>query len=194
MTRIAIIVGTRGRGSNMQAIIEACNGGRLEASVSLVLSPSAESPALHAAKALGCKTASCAPADFLELLRREKIDLICLAGFMKLLPAEVVREFNGSVLNIHPALLPKFGGKGMYGRHVHKAVLESGDTESGCTVHYVDERYDEGAILHQIRCDVHPDDTPETLAERILPLEHRCYVEAIDTWIYLRQSGRKAST
>jgi phosphoribosylglycinamide formyltransferase-1 len=98
---------------------------------------------------------------------------------MRLLPEEVLAAFPNRVLNIHPALLPKFGGKGMYGMHVHEAVVAARETESGCTVHFVNEHYDEGAILHQRRCPVLPDDTPETLAARVLEQEHLAYPEAI---------------
>jgi phosphoribosylglycinamide formyltransferase-1 len=102
-----------------------------------------------------------------------------LAGYLRLLPVEVLRKFPGRVLNIHPALLPKFGGKGMYGRHVHEAVIASGDSESGASVHLVDERYDEGQVLVQRRCSVLPDDTPQSLAARVLKEEHLAYVEAL---------------
>ncbi|MFN3683119.1 MAG: formyltransferase family protein, partial [Fimbriimonadaceae bacterium] len=105
--------------------------------------------------------------------------LVCLAGYMRLLPKEVLDSFPNRVLNIHPALLPKFGGKGMYGMRVHEAVLRAGEAESGCTVHLVNERYDEGPIVVQLRCPVLPDDTPETLAARVLELEHRAYPEAV---------------
>lgn len=106
-------------------------------------------------------------------------DFICLAGFMKLLPSEVLRAFPNRVLNIHPALLPKFGGKGMYGHHVHEAVLAAGEKESGCTVHLVTDQYDEGEILVQLCCPVRATDTPESLAARVLELEHRAYPEAV---------------
>ena len=99
---------------------------------------------------------------------------------MRLLPQNILDAYPHRVLNIHPALLPKFGGQGMYGAHLHRAVLDSGDTESGCTVHLVNERYDEGPIIHQLRCPVLPDDTPETLAARVLELEHEAYVVAIN--------------
>jgi phosphoribosylglycinamide formyltransferase-1 len=95
------------------------------------------------------------------------------------LPLEVLSLFPNRVLNIHPALLPKFGGKGMYGHHVHEAVLAAGEAESGCSVHFVNERYDEGAVILQKVCPVLPDDTPDTLAARVLVLEHQAYPEAL---------------
>lgn len=106
-------------------------------------------------------------------------DWICLAGYLRLLPSEVLARFPNRVLNIHPALLPKFGGKGMYGQRVHEAVIAAGETESGCTVHYVNEQYDEGAIILQRRCPVEAVDTAETLAARVLEQEHLAYVEAL---------------
>jgi folate-dependent phosphoribosylglycinamide formyltransferase PurN len=106
-------------------------------------------------------------------------NLICLAGYLRLLPTEVLEAFPGRVLNIHPALLPRHGGKGMYGMRVHEAVLASGDKETGASVHFVTERYDEGGVILQRRCNVEPGDTPETLAARVLREEHLAYVEAI---------------
>ena len=185
MTRIAIIVGTKGRGSNMRAIIEACRMGRLSATVVVVISPKPYTPAVDAAEALGAKVEVLE--NFEENLGRtlseNSVDLVCLAGYMRLIPADVVGQYEGRMLNIHPALLPKFGGKGMWGMKVHEAVLAAGEMESGCTVHFVSEQYDEGGILHQLKCPVMDDDTPESLAARVLKLEHRCYVEAIDRWM-----------
>ena len=114
--------------------------------------------------------------------------IVCLAGFLRLLPTEVLNGFPGRILNIHPSLLPKFGGKGMYGIRVHEAVLAAGENESGCTVHLVSEHYDEGAILLQRRCAVLPDDTPETLAARVLKEEHIAYIQAIKDMIHAQRS------
>jgi phosphoribosylglycinamide formyltransferase-1 len=187
--RIAILVGSKGRGSNMKAILDACKTGRLPAEPALVIAPREDIPAVQIAREEGVEVAILNPShplfaqELLCLLQAERVDLLCLAGFMRLLPEEVVKAMPNRILNIHPALLPKFGGKGMYGMHVHEAVIKAGETESGCTVHYVNERYDEGKILLQKKCPVLPDDTPESLAARILPLEHECYVEAIKLWI-----------
>lgn len=115
-----------------------------------------------------------------------EFDWLCLAGYLQLVPSTVLAAFPGRILNIHPALLPKFGGKGMYGHHVHKAVIEAGETESGCTVHLVNERYDEGDIVLQKRCPVLPDDTAETLGARVLALEHTAYAEALNMVIRAR--------
>ena len=103
--------------------------------------------------------------------------LVCLAGFLRLLPEEVLR--SRPVLNIHPSLLPKFGGKGMYGLRVHEAVIQARETESGCTVHRVTPVYDEGEVVVQMRCPVMAEDTPESLAARVLELEQQAYPEAV---------------
>lgn len=115
-----------------------------------------------------------------DMLQQERIDLVCLAGYMRLLPASFVGKWEGRILNIHPALLPKFGGKGMYGMNVHQAVIAAGEHESGCTIHFVTEQYDEGAPVLQMRCPVQPDDTPEDLASRVLTLEHKAYPLAVE--------------
>lgn len=113
-------------------------------------------------------------------LQQQRIDLVVLAGFMRLIPAEMVRAFPDRIVNIHPALLPKFGGRGMYGHRVHEAVIAAGEAESGITIHLVNERYDEGRILFQAKCPVLPTDTPESLAERIHALEHAHYPRVVD--------------
>ncbi|ADB40796.1 phosphoribosylglycinamide formyltransferase [Spirosoma linguale] len=110
-----------------------------------------------------------------QLLINQNIDLIVLAGFMWLMPAGLVRAFPDKIVNIHPALLPKFGGKGMYGHFVHEAVAAAGETESGITIHYVNERYDEGQIIFQASCPVSPTDTPDDIARKVQVLEHTHY-------------------
>lgn len=116
----------------------------------------------------------------LRELQGQGIGLVVLAGFMRLIPAEMVKAYPGRIVNIHPALLPKFGGKGMYGAHVHRAVIAAGEKESGITIHYVNERYDEGERLFQAKCPVLPDDTPELLAQRIHALEHEHYARVVE--------------
>ena len=169
----------------MRAILEACRLGRLPATVAAVISPKAYTPAVDTAEALGANVVVLEnfENDLAGALTDCGADLICLAGFMRLIPADVVQKYEGRIINIHPALLPKFGGKGMWGMKVHEAVLAAGEVESGCTVHFVSEHYDEGAILLQMKCPVDPSDTTETLASRVLDLEHKCYVEAIRLWI-----------
>lgn len=114
-------------------------------------------------------------AETVAALEEHGVDVIFLAGYLKLLPGPVVSRWRGRILNIHPALLPKYGGKGMYGMNVHRAVVAAGEKESGPTVHMVDEEYDRGAILGQWRVPVLPDDTPEDVAARVLEVEHQLY-------------------
>ncbi len=168
----------------MATLIAACLSGDVPALPSLVVSPADGTAAVLRAQALGVKVAVVPKSEdyaslLSGLLREDRIDVICLAGYMFLLPVEVVRAYEGRIINIHPALLPKYGGKGMYGQHVHEAVIAAGETESGCSVHFVSEEYDEGAVLLQKKCPVLPDDTPETLADRVLDLEHTAYPEAL---------------
>ncbi len=115
----------------------------------------------------------------LSELEKRKVDLILLAGYMKRVPKEVVRRYSNRMLNIHPALLPKFGGQGMYGMNVHRAVIEAKETESGATVHFVTENYDDGEIIVQEKVQIAPDETPESLASKVLEVEHRIYTEAL---------------
>lgn len=117
------------------------------------------------------------PDELLQLVAEHRIDFILLCGYLQLLP--VPAPLRGRVINIHPALLPHFGGPGMHGLNVHKAVLEAGRTESGCTVHFCDDRYDTGPVILQERCPVRPDDTPETLAARVFEVERNAYPRAL---------------
>ena len=116
-------------------------------------------------------------------MKEAKIDFIALAGFLWKVPQNLVEAFRGRIVNIHPALLPKYGGKGMYGMKVHEAVIEAGEKESGITIHYVDEHYDNGDIIFQATCPVEADDRPEELAERIHALEHENYPVVIENVI-----------
>lgn len=189
LLRIAILVSGKGRGSNMAALVEACRDGRIDGEVVLVIGTRDDMPALQRAQSLDVPVEVINPKQFesdeeygqalLASLERAGADLICLAGYMRLLPLSVVRHYPRRILNIHPALLPEFGGQGMYGLHVHEAVLASGAKETGCTVHFVDEQYDTGPILLQTKLPVEPNDTPETLAARLLPLEHETYIRAV---------------
>lgn len=159
----------------MEAIARACQKGELDAQVAVVVSPEAQTPAAKTAQSLGLKVA--VTPNPIEAL--QGCDLICLAGYMRLLPGEVLDAFPKRVLNIHPSLLPAYGGKGMYGKRVHEAVLAAKETRSGCTVHRVGPVYDEGEIILQMQCPVLPEDTPGTLAARVLQLEHQLYPKAI---------------
>ncbi len=154
--------------------------------MAIVLSNKHEAKVLERAKRFGVRTlvfdrdTFYSTSQITDLLRDLKIELIVLAGFLWLVPPDLIRSFSGRIINIHPALLPKYGGKGMYGRHVHEAVLASGDKESGISIHYVNEIYDEGRIILQKKCEVKPGDTPESLAERVHQLEYRHYAPLIE--------------
>lgn len=178
--RVAVCVS--GGGSNLQALLD-----RLQedapARVVLVLSNRAEAGALERARKAGVPAEVLSdPADaseWITRLGRREVDLVVLAGYLKLVPPGVVQKYRGRIVNIHPALLPAFGGPGMYGARVHEAVLASGATESGPTVHLVDEVYDRGDILAQQRVPVLPGDTADALAHRVLEAEHRLLPEVV---------------
>lgn len=200
--RIAVLVSGHSRGSNMQAIIDACARGEIDGQVVLVIGTRREAPALQRASNAGIATRVVSPRDLseeeyarrlLKALDEATVDLVCLAGYMRLLPVAVVQAYAGRIMNIHPALLPLFGGKGMYGERVHQAVLESGMKVSGCTVHFVDEHYDTGPIIVQRCVPVEEDDTWQTLAARVLTQEHQAYVQAVQLFAQgrLRIEGRR---
>lgn len=178
-----------GGGSNLQAILDAIASGDLAATPALVLSDRPEAGALGRARRHGVPTAVVRPADYagpeafgetlLSELTRHEVDHVALAGFMRHIPAGVVAAYRHRMLNIHPSLLPAFGGKGLYGRRVHEAVLAYGVRWTGATVHLVDEEYDTGPIVLQEPVPVLPADTPETLASRVLQTEHRLYPAAL---------------
>jgi formyltetrahydrofolate-dependent phosphoribosylglycinamide formyltransferase len=123
---------------------------------------------------------------YLSVLKEKKIDFLVLAGFLWQLPVELVKFYAGKIINIHPALLPKYGGKGMFGNHVHESVLHNNEKESGITVHYVDEIYDHGKIIFQAKCIIEPHETAETLAKKIHALEHKNYPASIELVINLK--------
>ncbi len=173
----------------MQAIIDAIKSGKLNAKACCVISNNSKSGASERAAREGIPFYHISgvkypnPNDLaraiIEKFELHGVDTIVLAGYMKALDSSIIKRFSGRVLNIHPALLPKYGGKGMYGEYVHKAVLESGDTVSGATVHLVNDEYDRGRILQQIEVPVLPDDTVETLAARVLEKEHFIYADTL---------------
>jgi phosphoribosylglycinamide formyltransferase-1 len=171
--RIAVAIS--GRGSNLEALLGALQPGA-RAEIVLVLSDR-DAPGLSLARDRNIPVAMLSqPSNgeaWLELLRQYRIDLVVLAGYLRLVPASVIAAYRGRIINIHPALLPQFGGPGMYGRKVHEAVLASGARETGASVHLVDEQYDRGAVLAQIRVPVLPNDSPDDLADRVLEVEHR---------------------
>jgi phosphoribosylglycinamide formyltransferase-1 len=177
------------RGSNMQAVADACRSGRLDARPSVVISNNSESGALARARwesiphyHLSGRTHPL-PEELddaiLEALRRHQVDLVVLAGYMKKIGPRTLRHYRGRILNIHPALLPRFGGEGMYGTRVHAAVLAAGERETGVTIHVVDEQYDRGPVVAQCRLPVLGHDTVESLAQRVLEREHAFLVETL---------------
>lgn len=176
-------------GTNLQAILDACQSGKIGAQVVVVVSNKKYATALTRAREAGVEALVYDPKEFstrtlwcskmAKALKERNVDLVCLAGFMLRLEPCMVRAFPKKIINIHPALLPKYGGKGMYGQFVHRAVLEAGEEESGCTIHLVDEIYDHGAIVAQATVKVEKSDTPDSLAEKIHPVEHQLYVSVL---------------
>jgi len=182
MKRIAILAS--GSGTNAQRLMEHFAGSAI-AQVVLIASDQPTAGVLQRAWDRGVPSylfngKQLKDGTLLRELQGQRIDLIVLAGFMRLIPAELVQAFPQRILNIHPALLPQYGGKGMYGMHVHEAVIAARESESGITIHYVNEHYDEGEHLFQTSCPVLPDDTPESLAERIHGLEHAHYARVVE--------------
>lgn len=186
--RIAVMVSGHGRGSNMQAIIDSCDNGKINGSVVLVIGVNDHAPAMQKAKEQGIKTLSISPQSCSDeeydnavfaALKDANIDLICLAGYMRLLGQNIVDYYRNRIMNVHPALIPMFFGKGMYGRHVHEAAINRGVRVSGATVHFVDEEYDTGPIILQNVVPVEYNDTPDELAARVLVQEHKTYAEAV---------------
>jgi len=183
MRNIAIFAS--GSGTNAENIIKYFSTGN-SAKVTLVLSNRREAFVLKRAAALNVNTLFFDRADLYTkdtvagYLLESKIDFIVLAGFLWLIPEKILNIFNRRIINIHPALLPSYGGKGMYGEKVHEAVIAAGDRESGITIHYVNSFYDEGDIIFQARCKIEPGDTPETLASKIHALEYKYFPEVIE--------------
>ncbi|MGQ0703982.1 MAG: phosphoribosylglycinamide formyltransferase [Gemmatimonadales bacterium] len=178
-----IAVAASGRGSNLAALLDELAHRDSLARVVLVLSNQADAGALRVAERHGISIQvfrdHSDPSEWARVLGEARIDLIVLAGYLKKVPAKTVRAWRGQIINIHPALLPRYGGPGMYGSKVHEAVLASGDAVSGATVHLVTEEYDQGDILGQATVPVLTGDTPEALAARVLEVEHRLLPAAI---------------
>ena len=180
-----IVIFASGSGSNAQQIAEYFSNSEA-ARVVMVYSNRADAYVLQRAYKMNIPTVVFDNADFyendiiLDQLKNLNPDLIILAGFLWKVPKKIVNAFPKKIVNIHPALLPKYGGKGMYGDYVHRSVIENGEKESGITIHYVNDNYDEGAIILQATCRVDDSDTPETLADKIHQLEHKYYPKAIE--------------
>lgn len=187
MKKLGILVS--GQGSNMTAIHNACEQGYLQAEVEVVISSNPDAKALTKAKERKIdaisfnettnKNPEVLDTSICEVLYEHKVDLVLLAGFMKKIGPKVLSIFEGSILNIHPSLLPKYGGQGLYGINVHRAVVEAGEKKSGATIHLVNSDYDKGTILAQKSVIVDADDTPQSLAAKVLEVEHVLYVETV---------------
>lgn len=185
MTRLAILAS--GSGSNAEKIMEHFQHSS-KVQVALVASNKADAFVLERAKKFGVPTFTFTRKEMdagvlLTKLQEEKIDWVILAGFLLKIPDELIRAFPEHMINIHPALLPNYGGKGMYGSFVHEAVKAAGDTETGITIHLVNEHYDEGKIIFQASTVVHPEDTPEDIAQKVHALEHRYFPEVIESLV-----------
>jgi len=180
-----IAVLASGSGTNAENIIRYFRE-KGAARVALVLTNRRDAFVLERAKGLGVPCACFPKSEWesgeavLAMLRSHEIDFVVLAGFLARVPDVVLHAYPDKMINIHPSLLPKFGGKGMYGDRVHEAVIAAGEQESGITIHYTNERYDEGAVICQLKCPVLPDDTPDSLAQRIHQLEYEHYPKVIE--------------
>ncbi|MDR0674924.1 MAG: phosphoribosylglycinamide formyltransferase [Mycoplasmataceae bacterium] len=184
MFKIAVLVS--GNGSNLQAIVDAIANDELKAEIAMVISSNTKAYALERAKKHHIKTYIVSNKEFnnpseeiLKLVNQHSINLIVLAGYLGILKGEILKVYENKIINIHPSLLPKFGGQGMYGHHIHEAVIKAKETKTGCTVHYVSEHIDAGKIILQSKIKVLPDDTSITLAERVLQQEHKLLPKAI---------------
>ncbi|OGO78356.1 MAG: phosphoribosylglycinamide formyltransferase [Clostridiales bacterium GWB2_37_7] len=203
MPKLKIAVFVSGSGSNLQALIDAVNAGIIKGQIEIVISDRPDAYALQRAEEQGIpalcidKKARRDEASFglqlMSCLASVKPDLIILAGFLSILPSKFVEEYQGKIINIHPSLIPAFCGKGYYGEKVHRGVIEYGVKISGATVHFVDENTDTGPIILQQAVEVTADDTPETLAKKILPIEHKLIVKAAELFCdkRLQLDGRK---
>ncbi|SFL41847.1 formyltetrahydrofolate-dependent phosphoribosylglycinamide formyltransferase [Porphyromonadaceae bacterium KH3CP3RA] len=198
MTRIALFAS--GSGSNAENIVRYFSE-KEDISIPLIISNKRDAYVHERAGRLGIPSFTFSKAEFdeglaiIDLLRTSGIDYIVLAGFLLKVSQPLLDAYPGRIINIHPALLPKFGGKGMYGDRVHQAVVEAGETESGITIHYIDENYDEGDIIFQATCEVLPGDTPEEVARKVHALEYDHFpkvIEAVAKGLYPRNSASPA--
>jgi phosphoribosylglycinamide formyltransferase-1 len=201
MLRIAVLAS--GGGTNLQSILDACENGHIHGKVVIVISNYKDARALARAREYDAK------AIFIDHrgksrgkhereiaieLDAMKVDLIVLAGYLRMFTKDFVNKYKNKIINIHPALLPKYGGKGMHGMNVHRAVLESGDKESGCSVHFVTEYVDGGPIIARMRVPVKSGDTPETLQARVLQVEHLLFPMVVQWFALGKIDVRKVET
>lgn len=188
-----LVVFASGSGSNFQSIIDAISSGSLSANISGLITNKDFIRAIDRARKVDIPVSVLNPSEFesteeyenrlLEILQENNADLLILAGYMKKIPSAVVNKYEDRILNIHPSLIPKHCGKGFYGLKVHESVLDSEDEETGCTVHIVNQEFDDGPILAQSKVSVQSDDTPETLAKRVLAEEHKLYPKVIQEYL-----------
>ena len=181
------------RGTNFQAIIDACNGGKLNAQITIAISNNSKALALKRAKKAGIPafhlSGNTHPSPneldgaILEALTSHDVDLVILVGYLKKLGKQTLAHFDHSIVNIHPALLPSYGGKGMFGTKIHQAVLDNKESETGITMHYVDSEYDTGDIIAQVRVPVSESDTVSTLEKKILQFEHQFLIATLNQLI-----------
>jgi phosphoribosylglycinamide formyltransferase-1 len=189
MAQLRLAVLASGRGSNFEAILKSITSGKLKATIQVVISNKASAGALEIARNYNILAVHISAKELpeqeqfdeklLAVVRECQANFIVLAGYLKMLSPAIIRAFKNRILNIHPALLPSFGGKGMYGHHVHQAVLDYGCKVTGVTVHLVDEKYDTGVPVLQRCVPVLDDDDAESLAARVLKIEHQIYTEAL---------------
>lgn len=186
MTKKRIAILASGSGSNAQRITEYFADSE-QAEVALILSNRTDAYVLERARKLNVPSRTFNRHDFYDsdeitrLLQTEKIDLVVLAGFLWLVPQHMLCAFPNRIINIHPALLPKFGGKGMFGTKVHEAVIAAREAMSGITIHFVNEVYDSGEHILQVKAEIHPEETPESLAEKIHQLEYEFFPKTIES-------------
>ncbi|MDQ3814266.1 MAG: phosphoribosylglycinamide formyltransferase [Armatimonadota bacterium] len=203
IAKIGILVSGQSRGTNFQAILDAVAHGQLRAEMALLVATNEQHGAVARAREAGVNTfilpadAALTPEEWdhrvADALYEAGVSVVCNAGYLRLVTHVLLEAYPQRILNVHPALLPSFGGQGMYGMRVHRAVLEHGCKVSGCTVHFIDEHYDMGPIIAQACVPVEDDDTPETLCARVQMQEHRLYPRCID-WVVrdqLRIEGRR---
>lgn len=187
MKRLAIFAS--GSGSNAEQIIKYFHGQDLQVRVDLILTNKSDAYVLQRAKKFGVESYVFNKVSFydsneiIDLLKGRQIDLIVLAGFLWLVPKKLIDAYPDKIINIHPALLPKYGGKGMYGNYVHEAVVANHETETGITIHLVDEIYDNGAVLRQEKCEVLPSDTSDAVAQKIHQLEYKYFPQTIEEYL-----------
>ena len=202
MRRVRIGVLASGGGTNLQAIIDACDRGEIDGDVVVVISNVSEAFALERARKHGIAAFAFPHKDMtreqheqevIDCLEQHKVDLVCLAGYLRMMTPLIIRKYAGRMMNTHPALLPSFGGSGMHGLNVHQAVIAYGCKVSGCTIHFVTEEVDGGQIILQKSVPVLEDDTPETLQERVLKEEHKLFPRAIELFARgkLKIEGRR---